>query len=69
MRVEQRGETWVLLCSCCNLAFAKLQFGRIVIQSKHHSEHHTNAISSEDLQKILDELRKDADRIRSVPRH
>ena len=59
MRMEQRGEIKVFLCSCCNLPFAKLQFGRLVIQSKHHGDDHTNGLELQDLERILELLRKD----------
>ena len=61
MLIEQRGETRLLLCSCCNLPFAKLQFGRIVIESKHHGYLHTNAVSLDDLENILELLRNGSD--------
>jgi hypothetical protein len=56
MRIEQRGEIKVFLCSCCNLPFAKLQFGRLVIQSKHHSDNHSNSLGPDDLESILELL-------------
>jgi hypothetical protein len=67
MRIEQRGETSVLLCSCCNLPFAKLQFGRLVIQSKHHGDDHTNALNVEELESILELIRNDTAIIHTVP--
>jgi hypothetical protein len=60
MRLEQRGEIRVFLCSCCNLPFAKLQFGRLVIQSRHHGDDHTNALDQEDLQSILELIHQDS---------
>jgi hypothetical protein len=59
MRIEQRGEVKVFLCSCCNLPFAKLQFGRLVIQSRHDGDDHTNALGLEELQSILELIRQD----------
>jgi hypothetical protein len=67
MRIEQRGEINVFLCSCCNLPFAKLQFGRLVIQSKHHSDNHSNALGPEDLESILELLRQADVILPSVP--
>jgi hypothetical protein len=67
MRIEQRGEIKVLLCSCCNLPYAKLQFGRLVIQSKHHSDDHTNALDLQALESILELIRKDGAIIPPVP--
>ena len=67
MRIEQRGEIKVFLCSCCNLPFAKLQFGRLVIQSKHHGDDHTNALDLQALERILELIRKDGAIIPSVP--
>jgi hypothetical protein len=58
MRVERRGDILTLLCSCCNLPFAKVQFGRLVIQSKHHGDYHSNSLGPQDLAKILAELAK-----------
>ena len=60
MRIEQRGEIKVFLCSCCDLPFAKLQFGRLVIQSRHHGYDHTNSLDLEELESILELLRKDS---------
>ena len=60
MRIQQRSEIKVFLCSCCNLPFAKLQFGRLVIQSRHHCDDHTNALDLEELQSILELIRQDS---------
>ena len=67
MRIEQRGEINVFLCSCCNLPFAKLQFGRLVIQSKHHSDNHSNGLDFQDLERILELIRKDPAIMPAVP--
>src|SRR5260370_29243531 len=67
MRVEQRREIKVLLCSCCNLPFAKLQFGRLVIQSKHHGDDNTNALDLQALESIFELLRKNSAIISPVP--
>lgn len=48
----------MFLCSCCDLPFAKLQFGRLVIQSKHHGDNHSNALGPDDLESILELLRQ-----------
>jgi len=53
LRIERRGGTQALICACCNLPFARVQFGRLVIQSKHYSEAHTNALELEDLKKLV----------------
>jgi hypothetical protein len=58
MIVEERGEIRVLLCACCNLPYAKLQFGRLVIQSKHYRDNHSNSLSLEELESILELLRR-----------
>ena len=58
MRIERRGKSLVVLCTCCDLPFARLQFGRLVIQSKHYSDNHWNSLSPEDLESILELLRK-----------
>ena len=63
MRIEQRDEIKVLLCSCCNLPFAKLQFGRLVIQSRHHGDDHTNALDLGELTDILELIRQESDKM------
>ncbi len=67
MRIEQRGKIKVFLCSCCNLPFAKLQSGRLVIQSKHHSDNHSNALDYQDLERILELMCKDGAIMPAVP--
>jgi len=57
MRIERRGATLLLLCSCCDLPFAKLQFDRLIIQSKHYSDSHSNSLGPNDLKSILELLR------------
>ena len=39
----------IFRCHECNLPFARLQNGAIVIESRHHGEKHTNSISVWDL--------------------
>ena len=53
LRIERRGGTQVLICSCCDLPFAQVQFERLVIQSKHYRDRHTNAITLEDLKALV----------------
>jgi hypothetical protein len=53
MQIEKRGGTLALVCACCNFPYARVQFGRLVIQSKHYSKVHTNAITLEDLKKLV----------------
>ena len=65
LRLEQRGGVQVLICSCCNLPYAKVQFGRLVIQSKHYTEAHTNALTIEELKSLVAELEK-SDRMTKV---
>lgn len=67
MRIEQRGEIKVFLCSCCDLPFAKLQFGRLVVQSKHHSDIHSNSLGPDELESILELLRQADDMLPGVP--
>lgn len=67
MRIEQRCEIKVFLCSCCNLPFAKLQFGRLVIQSKHHRDTHSNGLDLQELERIVELIRKDTAIIPAVP--
>ena len=65
VQTQKRGEAHVLICSCCNLPFARLQFGRLVIQSKHYSDVHTNGLTLEDLRGLVSLLEK-GDRIEEV---
>ena len=67
MKIEQRTEIRVILCSCCNLPFAKLQFGRLVIHSRHHGDDHTNALEIQDLKHILELISKDSAIMQVVP--
>ena len=39
----------IFRCHKCNLPFARLQNGSIVIESRHHGEKHVNSISVWDL--------------------
>ena len=67
LRIERRGKSLVVLCTCCDLPFARVQFGRLVIQSKHHSDNHSNALDLQDLERILELIRKDGAIIPPVP--
>jgi hypothetical protein len=42
-------ETIVLKCSCCDLPFATIQRGVLVIVSRHHGDKHINVLSLADL--------------------
>jgi hypothetical protein len=44
----------VLKCSCCDLPFAVVQRGVLVIQSRHHGERHVNVLTLEELRRMLD---------------
>ena len=67
MRIERRGKSLVLLCTCCDLPFARLQFGRMVIQSSHHGDKHSNALDLEDLKRVLEALTDDGAIMPAVP--
>jgi hypothetical protein len=67
MRIEQRGETRVLRCCCCNLPYAMLDRGRLLIRSRHFGDLHTNALDLEDLKRILDALTDASAIMPSVP--
>ena len=67
MRIEQHGQSIALLCACCDLPFARLQFGRLVIESKHHGATHTNALDIKSLKRILEALTDDSAIIPGVP--
>lgn len=51
-----------VLCSCCPLPYAVIRRGGegvvLVIQSKHYGESHSNALTAEDLRRLLDEMEK-----------
>ncbi len=66
LRIERRGKTQALICACCNLPFARLQFGKLVVQSKHYSDSHTNGLTLDDLKKILAALEGEDDIMREV---
>jgi hypothetical protein len=66
LRIEKRGGTQALICACCNLPFARLQFGRLVVQSKHYTEAHTNALTLDDLKKLVEVLEGDSGIIPAV---
>jgi hypothetical protein len=68
MRVEQRGKSLVVLCTCCSLPFATLRRGRLVIRSRHHGGIHTNELDLEDLKRILEALADDGAIMPAVPR-
>ena len=47
--IHPDGQDEIFRCYKCNLPFARLQNGAIVIESRHHGEKHTNSISVWDL--------------------
>jgi len=57
LRVEQRGHTLALICSCCDLPFARAQAGALLISSRHHGATHTNALSLEVVVRLLESQR------------
>ena len=65
LRIEWLGGAQAIICSCCNMPFAKMQFGRLVIQSKHYSGFHTNAITLEELKTLVAVL--EGGKIKEVP--
>jgi len=42
-----------LMCSCCNLPFAYLRNGVLVVQSRHHGQSHQNVVAVSELSRIL----------------
>jgi hypothetical protein len=46
-------EPIVLKCACCDLPFATIQRGVLVILSRHHGDRHTNVISAAELLALL----------------
>lgn len=48
-------------CLCCPRPFATIQDGRLVIQSKHGSATHVNALTVEDLERLVAVLRASRD--------
>lgn len=47
-------EPLVLRCACCGLPYARVQGGCLVVESRHHGEKHTNAISLEEVARLFD---------------
>ncbi len=47
-------EPVVLRCACCGLPYARVQNGCLVVESRHHGEKHTNAISLADVARLFD---------------
>lgn len=45
--------TIVLKCSCCDLPFAVIQRGVLVIVSRHHGDRHINTVVVADLLRAL----------------
>lgn len=44
-----------LKCACCDLPFAVVQRGVLVIQSRHHGQKHSNVITLEELRRMLEQ--------------
>ena len=45
-----------LTCDACPLPFAYIEFGKLVILSRHESRTHTNTLTAVDLRKLADIL-------------
>lgn len=54
-RLRHTKDNISVICSCCNLPFARINVDaeRVVISSKHADETHTNAFTIEDLEQII----------------
>jgi hypothetical protein len=60
LHIEQRDGRETLICACCSLPFAELRDRRVnvvlVIQSNHKGVSHTNALTAEDLRRLLERM-------------
>lgn len=45
-----------VVCDACPLPYAYIEFGKLVILSRHDSRTHTNTLTAEDLRKMADIL-------------
>ena len=39
----------ILRCSCCNVPWARLENGVLIVEAKHHGERHVNVVPVGDL--------------------
>lgn len=46
-------DTIVLKCSCCDLPFATIQRGVLMVNSRHHGDKHVNVVTIRDLIEML----------------
>jgi hypothetical protein len=46
-------ETITLRCSCCNLPYAEVKNGVLVIVSRHSGDRHINALALADVERLL----------------
>jgi hypothetical protein len=53
-------------CAECDVPFADIQIGALVIRSRHHGTEHKNVISLEWLERKLKESRGECDKIDSA---
>lgn len=56
MIVDERG---FIRCDECNLPYARVQDGVLVIESRHYGVKHTNVIRLEDMIELLQERQKE----------
>lgn len=46
-------QSWITLrCTCCNLPWARIENGVLVVRSRHHGEPHENFIALEELSRL-----------------
>jgi hypothetical protein len=63
LRIERRGKIKSIICACCDLPFAQIQFGRLVVVSKHYTDRHTNGLTVGDLEEIISAIKGQKDDI------
>lgn len=54
------GRPIVLKCDCCDLPFATIQRGVLMVNSRHHGDKHVNVIGLRDLIQMLRDLTEEA---------
>jgi hypothetical protein len=51
----------VLKCACCDLPFATIQRGVLMVNSRHHGDKHVNVVTLQDLIQWLRDLQAEAE--------
>jgi hypothetical protein len=61
LQIRVRGGALVFICSCCDLPFASVPKSKFIIQSRHLSASHTNALTPTQLRAIADAMENSLD--------